>query len=109
MTYYDKQLIENHVEITHALARLDELMPDGTREPLLVTNPMANRSAPRYLKVSMPRKGFPQKALEIAREHGLEVTDFWQYDRDKAEDRIQFKLEPIPEERREAATAKAEA
>lgn len=102
MAYYgDRPRIENHVEITHAISRMTHPLPDGTRAPMLVINPEYNHSAPRYLHVSMPRKGFPQDVMEVARENGLEVADIWQYDGDKSEDRIRFQLKPIPEERRE--------
>jgi hypothetical protein len=86
-------MIDNHIEITHALARYKTLMPEGDYARVLVDNPRSNRSEPDYLRISVARKGFAFNVIEKARELGLSVADVWQYDDDKENDRINLKLE----------------
>lgn len=94
--------INNYVEVTHALGRMDTLMPDGSHKRVLVDNPRLTSDAPKILRVSVARKGMTFKVIEQARKLGLRVGDVWQHDRDKEEDRIMLKLEPDEPEEPEA-------
>lgn len=86
--------MENYVEVTHALARYETMLPNGDYEPTSVDNPQIDDSEPDYLRVSVPRKGMTFKVIRAAEEMGLRVDDIWQLDADKDADRIRFKLVP---------------
>lgn len=86
--------IDNYEQVIETLEGYGFLQPDGSREEVRVDNPRLTPDAPKFLRVSVPRKGFTFHVIEDAQSFGLEVTDLWQMDKDKEADRIKFKLEP---------------
>lgn len=85
--------IENYESVIESLEDMDSILPNGDRFPVEVDNPELSGKAPRFLRVSVYRKGMTFNVISLARSFGLEVTDVWQLDADKEADRIMFKLE----------------
>lgn len=88
--------IENVEKVIETLEDYNSLLPNGDRMPVEVDNPRLDRHDPRYLRVSVYRKGMTFEVIEVAREFGLVVADVWQLDKDRDADRVCFKL--VPEE-----------
>lgn len=89
----EENKIRNWREVKEDLEEETAMLPDGDDCDCVVESPRLDQQPPKCLRVSVYRKGWNFNVIQKAKEHGLEVTDVWQYDGDQEEERVMFKLE----------------
>jgi len=89
----EESKIRNWREVKEDLEEETAMLPDGDDCDCEVESPRLDQQPPKCLRVSVYRKGWNFNVIQKAKEHGLEVTDVWQYDGDQEEERAMFKLE----------------
>lgn len=86
--------IENYTQVIHTIARHKFLLPEGEHCYAKVDDPYRDDPRdPDFLRVSIHSKGFTFNLLDEMQALGLHVRDVWQFDADKANNRIMLRIE----------------